>query len=396
MDVQLITSLFFISLLVGNIIKIGIGGDASLYIHDVVLLLLVSAFSLQQYRKGVRAIPRLAWYVLGFAAIAICSLVLNARRFTSVESGQSLLYLVRWLLYASLYWITAFSQYPSLWLTGLYGAGMGVAVLGFLQLWLYPDLRNLYYLGWDPHFRRMFSTLLDPNFTGIIIVLTFFLGLLLYPRIAKKAWIVLGEAILVIALLTTYSRSSFLAFGLGIAALVLWQKAWRCGALLLAVFAAGVILMSGQTEGQRLTRSASAYARIGNWTKTIALVKKSPIVGYGFNTLRFVRGEETNGADSAIPSRAGSGVDNSILFLLATTGIVGAVYYLWLLCRMVRLASHPSVSASFVAILVHSMFVNSLFYPWVMIWMWIVIGVRERELAPRQKSARAKFCRGVN
>lgn len=383
------TILFLVSLPFGNIIRIGIG-DASLYFHDIALSLLVIAFSLQQYRKGTRAIPRLAWYVVGFAAIAICSLVLNARRFTSLESGQSLLYLVRWLLYASLYWVTAFSQYPSLWIAGLYVAGVVVAVLGFLQLWLYPDLRNLYYLGWDPHYQRLFSTLLDPNFVGIVLVLTFLLGFVVYQGISNKKAVLLGQIICVCALALTYSRGSFLAFAVGAGIMLGYKKHMRRWIpLAMILFAVAAVFLSGAGEGRNLLRITSTNARIGNWLQSAELVRGSPIVGYGFNTLRFVQEQKVYVPETGVPSHSAAGIDNSILFLLATTGVVGAIWYMWLLYRMASIAKTRVFSAALTAILVHSMFVNSLFYPWVMIWIWIVAGLIEGNHLLRQKSAAA-------
>ena len=50
-------------------------------------------------------------------------------------------------------------------------SGSLIVLLGFIQLMFYPALRNLYYLGWDEHLYRMFSTFLDPNFAGAFFVL---------------------------------------------------------------------------------------------------------------------------------------------------------------------------------------------------------------------------------
>jgi hypothetical protein len=37
------------------------------------------------------------------------------------------------------------------------------------------------------------------------------------------------------------------------------------------------------------------------------------------------------------------------------------------------------------AIIVHSNFNNSLFYAWIMIWIWILLGVVERYCSSRNK-----------
>ena len=57
---------------------------------------------------------------------------------------------------------------------------MLVTTLGLLYVWFgliqyafLPDTRFLFNLGWDDHYYRLMSTLLDPNFAGMIFVLTF-------------------------------------------------------------------------------------------------------------------------------------------------------------------------------------------------------------------------------
>jgi hypothetical protein len=76
-----------------------------------------------------------------------------------------------------------------------------------------------------------------------------------------------------------------------------------------------------------------------------------------------------------VVSKAAAGMDSSLLFVAATTGIIGAAAYIYLLFSMIRNGKKSRFYiASFAALLVHSLFVNSLFYPWVMIWMWILTG----------------------
>ncbi len=84
-------------------------------------------------------------------------------------------------------------------------------------------------------------------------------------------------------------------------------------------------------------------------------------------------------------SHAAGGVDSSILFLLVTTGVVGLSAYLYLL-YMANVSDKSKKNttqiqnlylSSVCALLMHSLFVNSLFYPWVLLWMWILIASME-------------------
>ena len=122
------------------------------------------------------------------------------------------------------------------WLRGLYGVGIGFGILGLMQFFLYPDLRNLMYLGWDPHYYRLFSTLLDPNFVGIILVLTLILGCGLWKKKQKNFFLMIGQLIGFVSLLLTYSRSSYVSFAMAVVCLAAWTKQWKV-VIALALFA---------------------------------------------------------------------------------------------------------------------------------------------------------------
>ena len=82
--------------------------------------------------------------------------------------------------------------------------------------------------------------------------------------------------------------------------------------------------------------------------------------------------------NTQVNSHACSGADSSILLVLATTGVLGLILLATLLGNL--LSSFPKNSFSFallaclVALGIHSQFVNSLIYPWVMGYMAILAG----------------------
>lgn len=355
--------LFFVSLLLGQLGGVSLWPGVVVYVHDIILVLLL-VFSLKKVRRVKLTVP-----IALFLVSCLLSLVANISRFPLPALLTGSLYLVRWTLYAMLYVLVLQDYvYTNIWLNGLYIVGIGFGLLGLMQFLLYPDLRNLMYLGWDPHYYRLFSTLLDPNFMGIILVFTLLLGFGLLTK-KNRVWIIAGQVAAFIALLLTYSRSSFLALG---AAIIVWaiiRKQWEIFCVLIAL--TGIILVLPKIPGDtlKLTRADSSLARVGNWQESLILITKAPFFGYGFDTLRYVRPVD-------VVSKAAAGVDSSILFILATTGIVGFAAYVYLLASMIRIGKEfPYYSASISAILVHSLFVNSMFYPWVMIWIWILSGV---------------------
>lgn len=290
-----------------------------------------------------------------------------------------ILYVARWVVYADLYFMIIQSGRSKQWLYALYVSGVMLATIGLIQLWMYPYLRNLYYIGWDPHLNRVVGSLLDPNFAGIIYALGFLLGLSLFRNGRQTVLLVLGEGMLFVALLLTYSRSSYLAFSAGILIWFFSRRLYAWSAVILAGFVCLLFLLPRGSEGQNLLRSASAFARVGSTEVGIQRFISSPIWGTGFVS----KNELSATGPDVPPSRAGT-VDMSLLYVFAASGIIGGIAYLFLWADMFSVArfdllkrANPLLFSSFGALLIHSVFVNSLFYPWAMAWMWILVGASE-------------------
>lgn len=314
-------------------------------------------------RKKAR-VPHGIWIVLFAISVAISS-------FVSKNISENLLYLSRWVSYALLYGFIVQGNHDQkvVWTKTLYWSGVVLAVLGFLQLFFYPSLRNLSYLGWDPHLNRIFSTLFDPNFAGIIYVLTCITGVSLSEsRQLQSSWNKAGILVAFIALLFTYSRSSYMA---GIAAMIVWvyiHKNWKIGVGAIVVFLMCILILPRGGEGQNLLRTVSSYARLGSASVGWNRFTSSPIFGTGFVV-------PTN---AIVPSKT-QGIDMSLLSVLASTGVVGFIFYLAMWWHILQ-TKDPLLMTALAAVCVHSIFTNSLLYPWVMAWIWILAGVVERSL----------------
>ncbi|MBI3955426.1 O-antigen ligase family protein, partial [Candidatus Gottesmanbacteria bacterium] len=247
-----------------------------------------------------------------------------------------------------------------------------IAFIGWIEYFLYPDLRNLYYLGWDPHYKRIFSSFLDPNFLGLFMVL----GLLtiLLSKIRRYQKFILGS-LFFFTLMFTYSRGSYLAF---IITLIFYfiktHKTRYILVIILLIAITAILLPRPSGEGVRLGRLFSITEGLENWKFGWKIFADHPILGVGFNTIRYVKISYQYPQDNLLESHSGAGLDNSILLVAATSGIIGLIVFLLLLFKIY---SHVSIltKVSLLAIVVHSLFVNSYFYPWVMVWLWIMIGV---------------------
>jgi O-antigen ligase len=370
-------ALFFLSLLLGQLAGFTITPGVTVYAHDVSLVIMIIAACIQSIKKK-NYIPVLVKPIVVFSFVAFVSLLFAVPRFGWPAIGISSLYLFRFMAYAALYAIIT-QEYISgkIVLRWLYYFGTGISILGLIQFVLYPQLQNLSYLGWDPHYYRLFSTLFDPNFTGIIIVLTILLGIHLIQK-NRNRWLYVSEAINAGALFLTYSRSSWAACVVSILIWVLWTKRWKLGVCIGACVVIFLLLPTPGGKTLRLFRTDSTFSRISNWKETVQLIQKSPIIGYGFNTLRFVHNDQSIYLPDTPVSRAASGVDNSFLFLLVTTGIAGFVAYLWIILQTIKRDRSLLYVCVLAALGFHGLFINSLFYPWVMIWFWIFVGVAER------------------
>ncbi|OGD62685.1 hypothetical protein A2160_03905 [Candidatus Beckwithbacteria bacterium RBG_13_42_9] len=330
--------------------------------------------------------------IIGFLLIGLVSLLVNFHRFSINEVLVGSLYLWRWLAYVGIY-LAALTldkkESGKIEEYLLLAGGVGVT-LGLTQYVLFPNAWPLTAGQWDPHVGRIIGTFLDPGFTGLIYVL---LISLLLVKVwnknfqAKKNYLFYGLLIVAyLALLLTYSRSCYVAFVVGLAIFSLVKRAGKFFVITLAIFLVSLTLLPRpQGEGTKLERESTIWSRLENYQQAWQIIKGHPVFGVGFNLYRYEqRNQGFLGAKWEI-SHAGAGTDNSFLFVWATTGIFGLGIYLWLWWRIILLGWLNRFQnfglvllTSSGSVVVHSFFNNSLFYAWVMIWIWILIGLTER------------------
>ena len=315
-----------------------------------------------------------------FIGVALVSLLFNVSRFSLNELSISALYLVRFIVYTLLLITVGKStkQADAITKTLRFG-GIGIAVVGLIQYFIYPNLRNLYYLGWDPHQFRIFSTLLDPNFTGIILVLAALLNIYFKSQGTSKWWSWI-QITTVAALFLTYSRGALVTFICVLGLRSIMRRRVREMVLYVAFFTITILVLPRPAgEGVNLLRTLSIESRLKDSQEALSIWQKSPIFGVGFNTLRFTRGlTEVSEGTTSLP-HAGAGFHNSWLFLLVTTGVVGLIAYLWLWVSILKAFDWKEpkgqlVWLSVMAVFIHSFFDNSLFFAPIMFWVWSLAG----------------------
>ncbi len=130
-------------------------------------------------------------------------------------------------------------------------------------------------------------------------------------------------------------------------------------------------------EGVRLERESTIQFRLINYGQSLVIARDNPLFGVCFNAYRYAQGRHGFLVGEELrSSHAGAGGDSSLLFVLATTGMIGLTVYLWLWGKALWLGrANLLVLATLLSALIHSLFINSLFYPWIMAWLWLVLGL---------------------
>lgn len=379
--------LIILGLISGQIIKIPPGTEGGATILDLTVLgldlsgLIILKFKLKKPPLWIKTL-------LIFTVIAVISLVLTPLNLSLSEYGISFGYTLRLGAYVLLGWIIYSGAYKQLKenvdLT-LIISGIILATLGLLQLIFVPTLIPWTEYGWDPHYYRVFSTLLDPNFAGGFFVLTL---ILLINRLTKNPSkvLIIGSLITAVAAIATFSRSVGLMLGTCLLVLAIFSnsKALRIAiTIIIIIFIASFTVYS--FTASHADRWKSASYRLISWQQGINIVEKSPFLGIGFNSYRYALRQFHLAEDNYIQgARSASGSDSSLIFVAATTGIVGLGAYLAFIFILLKQSWQSFqkgqqlglvLLAGLSGLLIHSVFINSLFYPWFLIWI-ILIGTK--------------------
>ena len=352
--------LFFIVLIFpfGQLARIDIG-QISFPLVDLFVLFL-SLANLITHLKQKK--PNKNIFLLLFLIFACLSFFLNLYRYPPI-SLKPFLYLLRLNAYLLLFiYPLQIKKNQIIKIKKLFTLSLLTAVIfGLIQYFFWPDLTYFSSLHWDPHLFRLVSSFIDPTFTAIIFLL-FFIKIYFWPKSNTKMFLLI---LIYLALALTYSRSTFLSF-LFISLIVSrhQQKAKIFIFSLILVIGTIFLLPRPPGEGTKLERSSSVLAKIENYQEAITVSLQAPLIGHGYNNLYSAR-------KISIPqSHANFGFDNSFLTILATTGLFGLLLFLAGLKKFF-LQSTFTKKILLLAIFCHSLFANSLFYPWVIIFVLI-------------------------
>ena len=396
---------------IGETYRLPFGGDNGILISDIAIAFVLGVWLLKKL-VARQPLPTSVFKkpLVFFTTIAVFSLLLSLTFLHPADVAAGSLYLIRFIEYTLLALVTldvakTEKSARQILACAIFAVAV-IAIAGFIQLIVYPDLGKLEEYGWDPHINRLVSTWLDPNFVGgllafslaIIVAVT-----LSVKGIVKKLGLTLIIILMAAALFMTYSRSAYIAaaFPLLFIGLIKSRKLLITMIFLTAV---GInFLPRAQERINDLTNSvqslifntnqnpdATARLRIQSWQQTLDLIQKRPLLGSGYNTLKYVKYDEGFVRDTQVHSASGS--DSSLLTIFATTGILGLIAFIALYWNLLKLSwatwqnqKIPAlwqgyglgIFAGTLGLLIHSLFVNSLLFPQIMIFIWICAGLLE-------------------
>jgi hypothetical protein len=328
-----------------------------------------------------KKIPVSTKYILDFLIVLAISLLYSLTIFSLREVFIGFFYLVRLISYFAffllVYDFATSAKERKLLFNSLIVVCFFIAMFGWIQYFLYPDLRTFTVWGWDDHLYRLVSTFIDPGFTSIILAFGFLASIGTYLQKKKVKYAILSFFFL-LTLAFTYSRAGYLAMFSGLTYLLFTKNKLKYLFGLFLIFALLILLLPRPSgTGVQLERLYSIVDRIENYRQTVTIWEKSPVFGVGYNNLCSARRRFIGYEDYA--SHSCSGSDSSTLLILATSGIVGFLVFLTALISLFRYIGGGLYGlvfkSSLVAILFHSQFVNSLFYPWVLGWMGMLLAV---------------------
>ena len=310
-----------------------LGSPLHLQLLDIISALLFLSLFISSSRKKITQDPL-------FKPLVIFCLV-------ALLSRGDPAYLLRFVSYTSFYFafrVVEFRRYyPYIVISS-----MIFMTIGLLQYFILPDIRFLTYLGFDDHYFRLIGSLLDPNFTGLVLVV--------FILLAPKIFFLLP----LIALALTFSRASFLSLGVSLIYLAAVKKQFQLLLLLLILGIALYFVPKPFGEGVNLFRTFSIVSRFENQSQALAVFAQNPILGVGFGPRK---------------------IDNSFIFVLTTTGVVGFVAFLSLLKKAWQITPDQFAKAALLAILVRSLFNNSFFYTPILALFFLLLNYRPNRSA---------------
>jgi O-antigen ligase len=337
------------------------GGQVNIYLYELILLILSVVFLFKYRLKPLfEGILKLK-IIYAFNAFLILSYMVSFLNFSTSENLVAALYLGRLVLYQLFFLYVYFflkkenkvKEYKK----GFYLALVLISISSLVQYFFYPDLRNMYYLGWDPHLNRLFGVFFD---TGLAAA---FYGLISFYFYKRKS--LFAALVFLVFLVLTFSRSAYLFYLLVISFDFMRSRNLKYLVfILLSFFLIFYFAPKEFGEGVGLTRMFSVTSRFDDYGKAFNAYSKSPVFGHGYNRIEFVK-KKLNMAPAnmpGIPDHSAASFSSSYLIILVSSGVIGLLLFG---LSIVKFAAYKNLSVYFLFIGLMSAADNIILHPFI-------------------------------
>ena len=323
-----------------------------------------------QSKKEKEVESRRTMPLLLFLSVLFVTLFFSLFRYDALENITALLYALRLAVYSTFLvlllnpLIRKEIAGPAL-ITCMVLSGVVVIMGSVIQYLYYPDLRNVWYQGWDPHYFRLFGTFLEP----VILAGVFGIGTaILLANKQLKSWIRWGGiSVLAVLLMLTFSRAALLAYALMIIVFAIRNKMWIPILAGVVVFAGAYLVAPKPSgEGVNLLRTSTIQSRVADYQDGISVWKEQPLIGVGYNHIPFEKDIPFSYSSTGeqIPNNAQGAYHSSFVTILATGGIVLLSVYVWFWFCMARASEYYLYGIVFLSTL--AFFDNVLLHPFLL------------------------------
>lgn len=383
--------LIFILFSLGSLGRISFFGQTiNIYLYEIVYASYLIYLLIKYKLRPLRERSNIFKYIYIFLAAAAISFALSVLFFNQTQNTVASLYLLRLIFYllGIPYVVHHFNEVKrrkSLVTAFLIYAAV-TAFLSVAQYMYYPNLRNLEYLGWDPHQFRMFGSVFDTSTAaalyGVILLFLMFYG---KKYISPVLW--LGSIILYGAFgALTYSRGFYISITITLLYyLVIKNKRLMSAAYLVLIAAALIILIPKPTgESANLTRMFTIQARANDYQEGIKIFEKNPILGIGYNHLRAVK----PGAGDIENNHAGASLTSSYLIILSTMGIIGLTTFALMIFKLSQTSQIALYTLLFLSLFSFSD--NILLHPFILFIETFIFALGIENVADSKKKQKKK------
>jgi len=328
------------------------------YLYEVFFTLNIFLLFLKYRFEPLKVGWKMFLPIFIFLSILLSSLLFDLTKFTLFENLVGSLYLFRLYLYFIYYFYLRYhvrknKKFSMVIKKGIFIMAILTIISTLIQYFLYPDLRNLYYQGWDPHLYRTFGVFFDTSISAAIFGLFF---LTINKPIIKIIYL------LIIAL--SFSRSIYLGLSLTLIYLFIQQKKFKKIIFFLTFFAILIFIIPKPSgEGVNLKRLYSIDSRTEDYIQGINLWRKKPLTGYGYNRIRYIKNSDS--------VHSGAAYSSSFLTILVSSGILGMISFIWILWSLRRSNKLAPILLIFISIV--SLFDNVILHPFILFLVFTVL-----------------------